>query len=231
MYINYAARLLVRKFLLIVVSALVGLGLAAAAVLTMKSYSTSTFIMILPSNSMAGIRATSPERFFETETQIMLSDTVLANACESLDDGTTPQKLRSAMTLNGGSQSDVVELIVSDKTREQSLNRTTAVVKSLADLADAELQSIQMTTLWSTVPQSTMLAPQILAGGLLGGAFLGALMILIWGAAARPILDPRCVSPELDVDVYPQTVVVNGAKWPVQKREMLSWLSTHEVGS
>jgi hypothetical protein len=224
-YITYAGRLLLRKLPLIIVTALVGLGLAAAAFFTMLSYSSSAFMVILPSSSMASMRAVSPERFFQTETQLMLSDTVLGHACESLNDGTTPQILRKVVTLSGGSQSDIVELIVSGKTPKQSLNRRTAVLKGLAGTT---LQGIQATTLWTEDPQSTMSGLQILAGGLLGGAFFGALVTLIWGAVARPILDPRWMALDgLDMDVYPQIVVVGGPQWPLQNREMLSWLSRH----
>jgi len=216
-HLAYAWRLAVRKYPVILLLALAGLVAAFGYTSLTSSYSTTTYLTVLPTKDDAGLRAVDPQRFFETETQAILGDQVLGAAVTGLRDGTTVEQLRQDVQLSAGSSSDVLGLTVSGPTAQRAQARQSAV---LAAVNGHTFADVTMTELWT----SPMVAPsraKLLAAGLTAGAAVGVLLVLLWGAARRPVYHPRYLQLSRDVRTYP---VVIDLQHPDQVQQFLSWL-------
>lgn len=217
MHLAYAWRLAVRKYPVILLLALAGLVAAFGYTSLTSSYRTTTYLTVLPTKDNVGLRAVDPQRFFETETQAILGDQVLGASLTALRDGTTVEQLRQDVQLSGGSSSDVLGLTVSGPTAQSAQARQSAV---LAAVNGHTFADVTMTGLWT----SPMVAPsraRPLAAGLAAGAAVGVVLVLLWGAARRPVYHPRYLQLSRDVRTYP---VVVDLEHPDEVQQFMSWL-------
>lgn len=186
MYLDYAIRLLARRFIVILLLALVGLALANVILATAQSYSTSSYVLLEPTAAQAAARGVQPDRLVKTTAQRIMSDAVLAPAASTV--GETTSGLRSSVTVSGGAVDDVLELRVHGTTPERSQARAKAILDALAK---SPAEAMSTAVLWTGSPTPTLGRLQLMGAGTLGGAMLGTLVVLGWGAVRRPILTTR----------------------------------------
>lgn len=217
MHLAYAWRLAVRKSSVILALAVAGLVIAFAYTSVTARYSTTTYLKVLPTKGDQDLRAVNPQRFFQTETQAILGDQVLKDAASQLRDGTTVEELRQDVQLSDGSSSDVLGITVSGPTEKRTQERQDAV---LAAVDGHDFPGITLTRLW-TSPVVAPSRPKPLAAGLTAGAAAGVLLVLLWGAARRPIYHPRYLQVSRDVRTYPLLIDLHH---PDQLQRFLNWL-------
>ncbi|GAB3066363.1 YveK family protein [Phycicoccus sp. Root563] len=217
MFIAYAWRLVVRQFPVILVLALAGLVVAFGYSAHTKTYSTTTYLTVLPTKDQAGLRAVDPLRFFQTQTQAILGDPLLADAASRLGDGTTVEDLRLSVSVSDGSTADVVGVTVSGPTSAGATARQRAV---LAAIDSYTFPAVTMTKLW-VAPLVSPSDTKALLAGLVGGAAAGVLLVLLWGAIRRPVHHPRYLQLDDDVRTYPLVLDVHR---PDQVQQFQHWL-------
>lgn len=217
MHLAYAWRLAVRKFPVILALAVAGLVIAFGYTSVTATYSTTTYLTVLPTQDNVGPRAADPQRFFETETRAILSDQVLGAAVTRLPNGTTVGQLRQDVQLSGGSSNDVLGLTITGHSKQSAQARQAAV---LAAVTGSSFSGVTMTQLW-TSPVATPSRLKLLLAGLAAGAAVGVLLVLLWGAARRPVYHPRYLQLGSEVRTYP---VVIDLRQPDQVQQFLSWL-------
>lgn len=219
MHLAYAWYLVMRKLPLIVLLGLLG-GAAGLGLATLTgSWTSVTYVSVRPVSANEGVRAVDPQRFFETQTQTILSDEVMGEAVAQLNDGTTPSQLRSAITLSGGASSDVLGVTVKGRTQHEALERQRAVSTVLTG---HRFTGVVLTPLWAT-PLSGPPRTKLTAAGLVAGAAAGVLLVLLWGAARRPVGAPGHLRLGHDVRLYPVALDVTK---PAQVRQFRQWLGT-----
>lgn len=224
MHLAYALRLIARKLPAVLLCALLGLGLGWLASRAMQTYTTTAYLAMSPAPDQLSVRAVDPERFFQTESQLILGDGVMNASAKALDDGTNPEDLRQLITLGGGATNDILQISVLGDSEEQSLQRTQAVLKGIRE---TKMNEISTRLLWTSAPSGSIDERQYLVGGLLGGALLGALGSVLWGAVRRPLIDPRFVQLDDErIQVYPRPVRP-GVDTLSENDPLTSWLRAH----
>ena len=217
MFIAYAWRLAVRQFPVIVLLALVGLVAAIGYTSGTRTYSTTTYLTVAPTKDAAGLRAVDPLRFFHTQTQTILGDALLQDAVSRLGDGSTVEDLRLSVSLSDGSTADVVGVTVSGLTAAGANARQRAVLTAIDSFT---FPAVTMTRLWAS-PLVSPSATKALVGGVVGGAAVGVFIVLLWGAARRPVHHPRYLQVGGDVRTYPLVLDVHS---PDQLQQFQHWL-------
>ena len=217
MHLAYAWRLTIRHGLAILALAILGFVAALGYTFMTASYSITSYLAVVPTLKSEGLRAVDPQRFFQTETEKILSNPVLGTAVNQLGDGTTVEQLRTAVQLSDGSTSDVLELAVSGPDRKQALARHAAVLAAISQQTSGKST---MTALWT----SSVIAPpraKVLAAGFFGGGAAGVMLVLLWGSARRPVYHPQFLELSRDVRTYP--LLVNRHD-PDEVQQFLRWL-------
>lgn len=210
MHLAYAARLISRKLPLILLLGLLGLGAGLLASHLAQSYTTTAYLSMEPAKDQQGIRAVDPERFFQTQSQLVMSDDVINASAKALNGELAPEELREVITLGGGGIDDVLQVTVTGKDKDQSWARAEAVLKGIKEVPQDEIIT---QLLWTSDPAPAVIARELALGGLLGGLVLGTLATLLAGAVRRPVLDPRFVQVRNPrVAVYPRFVSPQQAK-------------------
>lgn len=219
MYLSYANRLIKRALPLVLVAALLGAAAGWFGATATRQYTTTSYLAMAPETTEEGVRAVEPERFFQTQSQVLLSDPVMKDAATKLGDGTSPEMVRKSIKLGGGATNDVLELAVAGDSADESRNRNAAVVEALKS---AKFKDVSFAMLWTSEPKASVDPKKMLIAGLLAGAALGAILALLWGAIRRPLLDPRAAQfSDERLAVYPRVV---GAR--ASAAEARSWLET-----
>lgn len=205
MTISFAARLIRRFLIWIVVMTLFAVTASIAYYNSHSPYEASADILLKPSPaSFQTGYAPSPERFVQTQAERAMSDAVLDGAVRRLGGGVTGDDLRQTVSVGGGGTSDIVRFTVSTMSAEASAQRLTAWAESYIEIVEPDLDA----SVLRFIPASRVTSAG--RAGLLGmvGGLVGAtLLILVWGALRRPVLSPSdTVLSHAGLRVYPVEV-------------------------
>lgn len=183
----YAAQLILRR--LPVVLACAALGLLAGLLLGMRTttYSTTAYVTLLPPPADQSLWAVAPQRYFATESQLVMSDQVLAKAAQAVPNSSVSQ-LRADLGVEGGVDSDVAHITATAPSADRSRAELDAVLNTLSQ---AKLSSVRATMLWKGEPVRNGSPLMTAAEGAAAGLAVSALAVLLWGAVRRPVLTPR----------------------------------------
>ncbi len=204
MPLSYAAGLIRRALPAIVLAAVLGLAVGWMAAHQTQTYATTANLALEPHEDQIAVRAVDPERFFQTQSQRILDDSVMAAAANRFGNGQTAADLRGMTVVGGGATDDIVSVSVMGDTADQSSRGLRVVIDALRY---KPLEAADMTVLWTGPTQASVNRVQYLLGGTLGGAALAMLGALVAGAFRRPLLDARHVSLGDDrTEVYPLPV-------------------------
>ncbi|WP_232547762.1 hypothetical protein [Propioniciclava soli] len=221
MHLAYALSLVRRKLPWLLAGILI-VALAALALLNSnRSYEATSHLVVRPLDTQVTERAVSPDRFLGNQAQVVLSDAVLTPAAVSLADGTDARELREHLTVTLGTQNDVLQVTAEGDDAEQAERRLAAVVTSVIERNDPMLLA---SVLWTGEPEvsASLVRNAVMAGvaALLGGIVL----VILWGAVRRPLLDPRyAVLSSDDVEIYPRTVGVT-PDGSLDEQDVTAWL-------
>ncbi|WP_198010975.1 hypothetical protein [Propionibacterium sp. oral taxon 192] len=203
----------------ILVGALAGLGWYVAK----HQYTSTAYLRLVPAEEQLAARAASPERFLQTTIHAMMADEVLGNATTKLNEpGLTNEKLRQAITITGGTQSDIVEVKATADSDSQSQKRVAAVVDAISKVPANEFTT---SLLWIDPPAPTISPAVAIIGGAAGLGLLVLIFMLVRASNQRPLLDPRYLdltSPR--TDIYPETLVMVDRRYHVLRTGLMNWL-------
>lgn len=223
MHLAYAARLLARKFPLMIAAALLGFAVSVGTLQQLQTWSTSAQVLVAPSADELGVRAPQPERYFRTQIQDLMNDTVISAAAEDLGQGMTATRFRGMLSLSGGADSDVLVITMTSPDEQVSRQGIRAV---LAALEARPTATVSTSVISVGEPLPNLSSSRIVGGGTIGGLVLCAVLVLAWGTIRRPIMNPQHIELRRSpVKVYPVAVRIGGKGWAGQKTMLAAWLA------
>ncbi|EPH05988.1 hypothetical protein HMPREF1531_00636 [Propionibacterium sp. oral taxon 192 str. F0372] len=223
MHFGYAWEVVKRSMIWLVAAILVGALAGLGWYVAKHQYTSTAYLRLVPAEEQLAARAASPERFLQTTIHAMMADEVLGNATTKLNEpGLTNEKLRQAITITGGTQSDIVEVKATADSDSQSQKRVAAVVDAISKVPANEFTT---SLLWIDPPAPTISPAVAIIGGAAGLGLLVLIFMLVRASNQRPLLDPRYLdltSPR--TDIYPETLVMVDRRYHVLRTGLMNWL-------
>ena len=223
MHLSYASAVLRRSLLALLLGALVGAGLASAALLATQSWETKALVAMRPEVDQFPLRSAQPARFCETQAQRVMGDAILGSAAKAVGESADLDALRRAITVECASDSDTLEITVQGTTVEQSRARATAL---LSAMRSTPIKGIDLDVLWTEATKRSGSLPLYLVAGAVVGAALGGLIALASAAVRRPVLDTDTFAVPRNTSVYPKTMPAADKVTPGEIRELAAWLTS-----
>lgn len=199
MSLTYAGELLRRYVVLFLLAVLVGGGAGFALASRPPTYATTTSLLVRPRTPADSQQyLAKPERFIRSQIRLATGDEVLSEALRRVGSNASLHTFREVLEVDGGSTDDVIDVTVTGEGEGATRARAAAVAAVYAGATKARAEVLGLDS-----ERLGLSKARTIALGAAGGGAFGLLLVLMLGAARRPVMSSKHLRMPPGVVVFP----------------------------